>query len=524
MEGLESMLAIVAAPTYKELLETGARNTIDVLLETAKFRSLRLFECDHLAPSLVLDLDSFLGMMQEGIQYDSSTKSAKEWGNLLRVYMDVIDANSEAADLGQCVCTIASCRSTFTWFAVSSSDEAASLAAVLSSGLDISWRWHAKRADLECFSAATLIKSMDSCLGPRNLSMALSNGIVISDSRKDWRFNDRNRVLSLNTLTSSAMLDILKHISHLLKAGFTARAVVAAVAVYLNDHPEELNASPDTLELRPLNLPTDKLLLILDIDQTLMTVDTVAFTAADDMVYIAAHAVIKAKRWLSRVRSRRAASRDRSSSLKDMRGASPTDGGGQRPTSAAAALPAVAASEGAQRRRSESADTVLLNQTVRGQRHSTAAIRPGVLDMLRDLAPFCDYAIATAGRGAHPYLVHDLLQRELGPLWRCHRCVDRDEFEILHGDLKSLHVVLGGNHELYNRCVILDDKPEAWARRDQPRVVAMAPYYDQSPAKQFARNTQRLTKAITKLHELWRKDPKVPLTNHMKRVFKPALY
>lgn len=42
--------------------------------------------------------------------------------------------------------------------------------------------------------------------------------------------------------------------------------------------------------------------------------------------------------------------------------------------------------------------------------------------------------------------------------------------------------------------------------------------------RQFARNTQRLTKAITKLHELWAKDQSVPLTNHMKRIFKPALY
>ena len=57
------------------------------------------------------------------------------------------------------------------------------------------------------------------------------------------------------------------------------------------------------------------------------------------------------------------------------------------------------------------------------------------------------------------------------------------EFEILHGDLKSLHVVIGGNQSLYNRCLILDDKPEVWARRDQPRVVAMAPYYERSPAK-----------------------------------------
>ena len=224
------------------------------------------------------------------------------------------------------------------------------------------------------------------------------------------------------------MLDILQHMAHLLKQGFTARSVVSAVAVYLDDHPEELDVRPNTLQLRPLHLPSEKLLLILDIDQTLMTVDTVAFTPSDDMVYIAAHAVIKAKHWLSRVRSKRAASRDRSSSLKDIREL-PSQAGGQRPTSALAATSdqASAASAAApSRRRSDSADTVLLNKSVRSQRHSTAAIRPGVLDMLRELAPYCDYAIATAGRGAHPYLVHDLLKRELGELWTCHRCVDRD--------------------------------------------------------------------------------------------------
>jgi hypothetical protein len=152
MEGIQSMLGIVASPTYKGLLETGARNTIDVLLETGSCRALRLFETDYLAPSLVFDLDGFLEMMQRGVAYDSKTKSIKEWGNQLREFLDVIDANSQAADLGQCACAIMSCRSTFTWFAVSSSDEAESLAAVISSGLDIPWRWHAKRKDLECFS------------------------------------------------------------------------------------------------------------------------------------------------------------------------------------------------------------------------------------------------------------------------------------------------------------------------------------------------------------------------------------
>jgi hypothetical protein len=287
---------------------------------------------------------------------------------------------------------------------------------------------------------------MDSCLGPRNLSMALSNGVIFSGSRQDWRYNDRNRVLTLNTLvcpchvlscyhhfltisllqTSPSMLDLLQHMAHLLKQGFMARSVVSAVAVYLDDDPAELTVQPDTLELRPLRLPSNKLLLILDIDQTLMTVDTVAFTAADDMVYIASHAVIKAKRWLSLVRNKRSANRDRASSLKDIRELA-ADSGAQRPQSPlATAGEASSALTGPQRRRSGSADTVLLNRSVRSQRHSSAAIRPGVLEMLRELAPFCDFAIATAGRGAHPYLVHDLLQRELGEVWSCHRCVDRD--------------------------------------------------------------------------------------------------
>ena len=173
MDGVASMLAIVASPTYQDLLTTGARNTIDVLLETAKFRAMRLFESDYLAPSLVLDLDGFLELMQHGVGYDSSVKSAKEWGNQLRGFLDVIDTNSQAADLGQCVCAIVSCRSTFTWFAVSSSNEAASLAAVLSSGLDIPWRWHAKRSDLECFSVHLWSSAMPSS-PPLNLLVTRS--------------------------------------------------------------------------------------------------------------------------------------------------------------------------------------------------------------------------------------------------------------------------------------------------------------------------------------------------------------
>eukprot|EP00730_Choanoeca_flexa_P002542 TRINITY_DN11086_c0_g1_i2.p1 TRINITY_DN11086_c0_g1~~TRINITY_DN11086_c0_g1_i2.p1 ORF type:complete len:545 (+),score=101.24 TRINITY_DN11086_c0_g1_i2:153-1787(+) len=541
MEVLEAMRQTAAAASYNELKSTGARNTVEVLLETAQCRSLRLFECDLLAPSLILDLDDLLTLMQRCVDYDVCTKSPDAWSNILRSYLDVIDSNGPAADLGQAICAISANRTAFTWFAVSTSQQADSLAQVLTLSLGIEWRWHARRKDLEVFSAATLIKTMDSCLGPRNLSLGIANGLILSNSRSHWRVADQNRILSVDILSNPEVLDLLQHASHLLKQGYLARNVVAAMAVYLDDHVEELEPRiKDALVLRPLDLPPGKLLLILDIDQTLMTVDTPPFAATEDMMYVAAHASIKAKRWLSRARS--AVARDvrgRSRSLQSQSAQEPrlrsSTISGSRPASGKSLpRPATACvanlresqlrkeTEDSTRSRSDTADSVLLNQTSRKQRTSSAAIRPGVLDMIRELTPYCEFAIATAARGAHPYLVYELLQRELGDDWSCHRCVDRDEFELLHGDLKSVHIVLGGNTSLYNRCLILDDKPEAWAKRDQPRVIAMRPYYDRSPPKMFAKATQRLTRKIIKLHELYVKDHTVPLPEHMKKVFKTA--
>jgi hypothetical protein len=68
-----------------------------------------------------------------------------------------------------------------------------------------------------------------------------------------------------------------------------------------------------------------------------------------------------------------------------------------------------------------------------GVQHVTAVLRPGILDLLTRAAAFCDFVIATAARGAHPQLVYELLSQELRPdLWRCLRCLDRDGKASFH--------------------------------------------------------------------------------------------
>eukprot|EP00051_Salpingoeca_urceolata_P003661 m.59523 g.59523 ORF g.59523 m.59523 type:complete len:631 (+) comp12995_c0_seq2:150-2042(+) len=128
-------------------------------------------------------------------------------------------------------------------------------------------------------------------------------------------------------------------------------------------------------------------------------------------------------------------------------------------------------------------------------------LRPGLVQLIKGVAPYFDIFIATAATGPHPFKTVHLMQTLCGNAWDHNfvRCVDRDEFESQGLHEKSLDVVVGSERRRY--AIVIDDKPDAWCDADQEHIIGVRPFrftahQSKREQRQILAETRRIQKTL----------------------------